>query len=374
MRQNEQLLHPAVMTSSSERELSELFNEVRDISGVDWFDLIVPRRADLIRLGIDSGRLERMERMARLVADDDCFRLIRDDILKKTAECDVKVSALATYFPDVTSQNPQDRDTAVQAIANTVRIAVALSQQKRKDDSPCMDFPIVEVVCGTIIDPGAEGPASEFRDVWDRDYKLDLLCQTLHQCIFDLRADPQIGANSSFVLAVEMEPGETYVLNSQAAMLKLLDRIEGRSPVFDRDHKLLDHKLLEQHVGFNIDVAHMRIARIYAQELEPLQHRIAHAHISDHPLMHTHDQYVGSWTNPGFTQGGYREYLDLLLRRSHQFAEKKGFPFSNAVAVELEGCNRIFWIHDSLTRLNHSLAIARRRYLPAAAAAGAPSA
>jgi hypothetical protein len=123
---------------------------------------------------------------------------------------------------------------------------------------------------------------------------------------------------------------------------------------------------LAKHVGLNVDIAHMRIARIKAADLRPFVDRIVHAHISDHPGMHTHDQIVGSWTNPGLRKGGYSEYLDLLLNRAHSASGQEdsgnSVPFSGAVAVELEGSDRMFWIHDSLARLKHAIQLAAARH------------
>jgi sugar phosphate isomerase/epimerase len=110
-------------------------------------------------------------------------------------------------------------------------------------------------------------------------------------------------------------------------------------------------------VGFNLDIAHMRIAGISARKFECMKDRVVHAHISDHPGMHTHDQIVGSWTNPGAKKGGYSDYVRLLADRNRSYTQLLNThpPFSEAIAIELEGCNRIFWIHDSITRLRHAI-------------------
>jgi hypothetical protein len=125
-------------------------------------------------------------------------------------------------------------------------------------------------------------------------------------------------------------------------------------------------------VGFNLDIAHMRIAGIVprcatrpGQERlsAEVERRIIHSHISDHPVhpgMHTHDQFVGSWTNIHAETTGYQPYLQLLLERAAD--ESPVVPFSRCVAVELEGCNRVFTIHDSLSRLKHAIAVAQERF------------
>jgi sugar phosphate isomerase/epimerase len=341
-------IRPAVMTSSSERALPELFSEVRTISGVDCFDLMVPRRGDL---PVDTNVFSRM---SAVMADEERLRQYRKYFIDATAEADVEICALATYFPDITSESEQDRNVAIQAVVNVMRLAMSLADQPRKSGECRMRHPIVEIVCGTIVDPPpTAGPDSEDRDVWSIEYKRDQLCRSLARCVEEIRRAPEAKEVSSFALALEMEPGETYVLNSEEAMLGILKRIEGRHPVDG-----LDCELLQRHVGFNVDIAHLRIERIPATVLETFRHRIVHAHISDHPRMHTHDQHVGSWTNSSLTEGGYSDYLRQLLLRAEQPTD---VPFSGGVAVELEGCNRILWIHESLTQLQRAIAIAQNR-------------
>jgi sugar phosphate isomerase/epimerase len=348
---NAPLLFPAVMTSSSDRDLEDLFDEVRLISNVDRFDLMVARRSDLRQLTALNGKTGRFERMAQVIADPQCFREIRRWLIAETDRHDVRVPALASYYPDI----------AVAALANAVQLAIDLAKRRRGTvpGEQRMDHAIVEIVCGTVVDPGPEGPESPRRLVYDQDYKLDLLCCSLTEVIRRVRE--QVGESAAFALALETEPGETYVLNSVASIRKMLERLEGTAPVEGANADWLC-----RHVGLNLDIAHMRIARIKASELRPFADRIVHAHISDHPGMHTHDQIVGSWTHPGRLTGGYREYLDLLLDRAQSARcqerdDKKSLPFSGAVAVELEGCDRVFWIHDSLARLKHAIQLATAR-------------
>ena len=355
------LLFPAVMTSSSDRQYEDLFDEVRDVSGVDQFDLMIARRTDLEQLGILKTRGIPFGRMAEIVADPGCFDKIREWLISETDRDDIRVPALATYFPGITAECPNERRTAVQALANAVRLAIDLTKRRRRvRDERRMEHAIVEIVCGTIVDPGPDGRASDRRVVSHQDHKLDLLCLSLTDVI------NEVGAQEAFTFALELEPGEIYVLNDVDSIRKLVGRVTGRIPI---NLEGADAVLLRRHVGLNLDIAHMRIARISADQLEEFAPRIVHAHISDHPAMHTHDQIVGSWTNPGRVRGGYIEYLDLLLHRARAARCRdetlgESLPFSGAVAVELEGCCRIFWIHDSLARLKHAIQLAAARWVP----------
>lgn len=118
------------------------------------------------------------------------------------------------------------------------------------------------------------------------------------------------------------------------------------------------------YVGFNIDVAHFKIDGVRADELKPFAKRILHAHVSDHPpSMHTHDQSVGEWTNVIQGESAYQEYFDFLTRVALERIEKPGLPFTGTVAIELEGCNRIMDIVDSISRVRFTIEKAHSRVL-----------
>jgi sugar phosphate isomerase/epimerase len=341
-------LHPALLTSSSLRNFADLFGEVGAISGVSWFDLLILRDIDLDRMNLPDA--SQKGRMAEIVADH--YDAIKDWILAETESRNITVSAFATYFPEITSVVASRREKAIQAVANTISIAIEL-QRERPDQMPQA---IVEIVCGTILDQKEE-PNIE---VYGRERKLDLLCESLLKVVERVtekfrEADPR------FAIALEMEPGETYVLNS-------VEKMKGLAARFDGKHKTAATKFgaLRNYVGFNLDIAHLRIAGIQAADLDDtLLPKIVHAHIADHPFrasgegqeteilgMHTHDQFVGSWTNVLQRKGGYQPYLLRLVKRAAIDSE---VLFSKAIAVELEGCNRVFSVHDSLSRLKHLL-------------------
>lgn len=329
------MLNISVLSSSSGRSYVDLMTEVITVSKERHFDLLIMRNGDLEDLGLISGTASRM---SEIVADDSSFAKIRNSLFASLKECkaavgDFRISALATYFPDISSMNNQRRGIAVRALANTVVLASELSDW--------MDPAIVEFVCGTVVEPSVEKQV----DVYGAERKLDTLCQSLHEVI-DL-ANSKLGGASAFALGAELEPGDTYLLNSLSRLKSFMARVEDTS------------KGLTRYVGLNLDIAHMRIAGIEAKSLEGLQSRIVHAHIADHPGIHTHDQMVGSWTNVTVASGGYIPYIKLLLDRA---SDKGELPFSKSIAIELEGCNESFSIHDSIARLRHLLALAQARY------------
>lgn len=336
-------LRPGVMTSSSIRELGDLFSEVAAVSDVHEFDLMILRDTDIEAMERSSGQslapLDPAEPLtaANLVGNPENFDIVVDWLLKQCVQPHegqrkTRISALATFFPDITSLHAARREIAIEAITQSVRIALRLQQEG------VMEHAIVEIVCGGLLDPClcnhrdccddatgvvfASSPATKRR----------ILLRSLRKVIGRLQ-DP-----GPFALALELEPGSTYVLKDHSSIISLGNQIRG-------------DEVLRARVGFNLDVAHMKIAEISAKSLQPISDMFVHAHIADHPpWMHCRDQVVGEWTTVDRHDGAYIPYLRLLANRTIQ-GNDDGLPFSGVIALELEGCNRMSWVHRSLSAM-----------------------
>ena len=341
-----QVLHPSVMTSSSIRKYEELFVEIERISGVNHLDLFLIRDIDIDRM--KELNVPTHGRLSEVLSDETKFRSIRDWIVPLVGGAGIQVPAVATYLPDVSSADSTRRTRAMCALANCAEIAIALAPE---DEARRRRSAVVEMVCGTSIE-GTNGGKSG--NVYGTKLKMSLLVKSLLEALELLESRRRDEPRIAFAFALEFEPGETYVLNSVPRLLQMASLIDSNSSLRER-------------VGFNLDIAHMRIAGIAAHELRPLVPKLVHAHISDHPWIHTHDQPVGSWTNVERARSGYQPYIRLLHDRSRHYqgrikrADSDILPFTNSIAIELEGCNRIFAIHDSVTRLEHAVAIAEAR-------------
>jgi sugar phosphate isomerase/epimerase len=275
--------------------------------------------------------------------------------LKLDPATSCRVVALATYLPAITSLHENRREKAVKAVSNCARAAIHLHR------IGMMDHPIVEMVCGSILDSCEcpkcrrdSGPdqrrghrclASSHSDKWA------LLIESLTQIMEQVM---QTHPDDSFALALEIEPGETYVLNDLTSVKWVIEQVKSS-------------QLLAGRVGLNLDVAHARIIELSggnmsADKLREFQNFIVHSHICDHPGMHTRDQEIGTWTSVFSPDGGYYPYTRLLLDRARQASQSNGkgiLPFSGAISLELEGCNRIEWVHRSLTLLKHVIETTR---------------
>ncbi len=340
----------SVITSASTLSLQHLFQEVKEIHGeIVGFDLMILRKqdADAFKLTIPNGRI------TKLVAK--CYDKIANKLKDQLADRTLYVPALATYFPDISSVVRERRDDAVEAIVNCVRLCHDLPEMKELKGKLTIK-PCVEIVCGCLMkmvivevpDPQDKNKKVEKRWIleYDRAKKIDLLIDSLCRITKKLEG-------KNYALALELEPGESYVLNDDKALKAIYERVKKEQ--------------LENVVGLNLDIAHFQIAGISAEflEKEKMYEWIVHSHIADHPPgMHTRDTAIGNFKNLKRTPTAYCEYLKLLHKRQRhydtQLAKRKNdsaepLLFTSAIAIELEGCSKMSWIHTSIPQLRQLL-------------------
>lgn len=363
------MILPSVITSSSNWRLGDLIREVRAANDDCRFDLFILREVDIEQCErpANPGNLpERLEcdPNGGVLANGEDNRSLAG-ILGATGDSNINlllqrldhrlttigepikggIAAFATYFPWISSLDEVRRAVAVSAVVQTMRLAFGAVEKG------WMDQPIVEIVCGSVIEScDCDACRSEKRVfVAKRDEKTARLINSLREIVNHLTL---LFPSKPFALALELEPGPSYLLNSRNAVKAVIDEIRG-------------DELLRNRVGLNLDIAHMRLANVRPKWLREnnLVSQIVHAHICDHPRMHTRDQPLGTWTST-YSGRQFGDYLDLLFERAKNAppaAENSSddmLPFSRAVAIELEGSNRISWIHRSVNRLSRMLRVA----------------
>lgn len=367
-------LQCSVITSSTNRDLVDFFSEITEMHGHDVaFDLTVLRDADVQSIEASGGPLlfhsaphgrGRPEpTFTQLMADSrNLERISRWFVQKCSSPVRTQIAALATYFPDVTSLYDWRRELAVDALTNAVRLGFALVEADLARSA------IVEVVCGTILDPCECGECQSRGRIFVSDSltKFQLLLDSLNRVVRQIEQLQRDGSapRTPFAFGVELEPGETYVLCDK-------DSLDGFFSLLDSTA----WAQLRPFVGLNLDIAHMKIAGVEPAQLRKYTGRIVHGHIADHPGMHTRDQPIGTWTTVHRRANGYRDYVEILCDRSRAASEgsrdsssrwrrwwnshfhspsaltQMDLPFSGGLALELEGCNRISWVFDSLWRM-----------------------
>jgi len=350
-------LAAGVITSSSFRDVRSLARELRQLIGLDRLDLFLLREADIKAVRASLGQAEPIpppDTIADILKGDGWVDGVFDWIVGALKEEPMQISALATYFPGISSVHESRRESACYALATAVKIALKLSEGTR---SLMSRVPVVEIVCGsrfdrcnceTCLGKQAESTVFEYRP----DAKVRMLLKSLRR-VRDIVYQSPEWHGRRWVFALEYEPGD-YLLDSVESMQNVVNSLS--TDEFDD---------LSDYVGFNIDIAHFKIGGVSTSQLRQFSDQVVHMHISDHPRsMHTHDQSVGSWTNVIQGKSDYQEYFDWLTEVAHvRRAKPNGLPFTGTVAIELEGCNRILEIVDSVSRVRFMIQKAQSRYL-----------
>jgi len=343
------VLRPAVLTSSSPQRLADLFRELAFLSGATEYEVFLLRDTDISeltpRLQLPADHTQGATRLSAILKSrSNADTIVSEmkvlggkngpDYRTLAGKSKIHYRAIATYLPDITSLDKDRFEDAVLALINAGYIASHL------------EIPVVEMVAGTILDAckcsnclekdAGRGLVLETQ----LDAKINLLIEGMKRVLGDRET-------GNTLYAIEMEPGPVYVVNGIDAMKKLAGRIVD------------PRNLTNGRLGFNVDIGHMLIKGISADDLRTLgcsltaseawKRLLFHAHISDAPQTHTCDQAIGRWTavascNPS----PYDEYIRLLKKELSTSA-----TFSKTISIELEGCDHIGRIQESLTQLRY---------------------
>ena len=372
----------SVITSSSDFPLSGMVRQLGDISNLKTVDLYLLRDIDVREImelknqeeWTDPAGQTNVKTITRLMANADVGKLGDwildqfDDVgsgppasaatggKTKARLLKSRIAAFATYFPDLSypcalkqDDGQNRRMWAIDALANCVRLACRLHKEKLSETEVPFASPIIEIVCGVRLDR-CHCSSCQDKIIWefDDEAKFNILFTSLTEVCQRVDQD-ESDRGVSYKFALELEPGLTYALRDEAT-LKTAARL-----------LLQKYPQLADRVGLNLDIAHWRAARV---PLELLSERIpestltppqtygdlvVHSHICDlPPQMHSRDQPLGRWDPIDSKGDGHAAWLSRL-------AKYAGRDFSRHVAVELEGCGRIDWVHRSIASLRQVL-------------------
>jgi sugar phosphate isomerase/epimerase len=197
---------------------------------------------------------------------------------------------------------------------------------------------VIEIVCGSFVErcDCASCERAQRCFVYSATAKRQRILEALTVVLNDCKKERSSG---QLAFAIELEPGVSYVVQDRDSLVDIVKSIAASS--------------LEDAVGLNLDFAHMRAAGLSPSSLDStLLRQVVHAHICDLPGVHTRDQEVGRWSP--IYDDGTDEYFDYM--RAFRFSglmPKRILPYSGTIAVELEGCGRSKWLHNSLLAVKH---------------------
>ena len=235
-----------------------------------------------------------------------------------------RISGIATYFPYISLPNFEEADStgkswrqySVQAIRATLCLAEYLG------------IPCIEIVCGSKI-PIPKTVRGDLSPKMYHQERENALIQSLEEIYSQASTSDNFQiTNDSPKLALELEPGPSYLLNSLEAFSQIID-----SPTVEK----IENKSLK--IGLNIDIAHFFLIGVKKPEKTPEDTftkkyggRIFHAHISDHAGDHKIGGVHASDLIPGsfHSMDEYMPWIELITDAS------KTPHFSGIVSIELE--------------------------------------
>jgi class 3 adenylate cyclase len=242
--------------------------------------------------------------------------------------------ALATNFADISSPDEARRRSIRDVLFKCAQLAAALG-------ATC-----VEIVGGPSFRSKPSGEDIEIYAGTDIvQERLDQLKKTLREL-----DDSLDKANLPVGIALELEPGPAYLLNS-------IKRIQ--DVVLGNGNKYL------KHIGINVDIGHLLLLSEQPERQSPdnvplsvlrspdMMKRIMHFHISDHSLSHFCDLELASFHPPDKFIPWIELYLDTASSPiCNPF-------FTNTIAIEMEASQSIDQALRSMQTLRTWLTPAR---------------
>lgn len=239
-----------------------------------------------------------------------------------------KVAAFATYLPEITS--PYSSKFATEAAQKALQFVVLLATELNRRGHPVIT---VEIVSGSVVDglwlgKTRNGTATYIVNRLDEQESISRLVDNL-QPVVKFAVD----RNSPIRLAVELEPGPLFNLNSRESLLTFCNLLQAKGADFKRV------------VGLNLDIPHWsylaNISATWVEEHPLILDRIIHAHISDHSRGHFCDLEAMVFHG----SSDLIPWLRLLAKRANN---PQAPEFSNFIACEMECSCNIKHIRKSL--------------------------
>jgi sugar phosphate isomerase/epimerase len=312
----------------------------------EWYGIL--RRIPGALASKTSHPSNAVELLAGLTADG--IAEIGDHLAKRFHALGSKIIGLASFVPEIARPfQPGNRHVGASAVASLIGIARCL---QIKGHSPTT----VELVTGSRIQSilagrkiGSSGEKRFFvRLLESEDEQRIARKQLLDNLVRALHLSKQLGQESDqehpIRLALELEPGDGFVLNDPRSLETLADEIAAHDELVGR-------------VGFNLDIAHWIIEGItpdWILDRENVWGQIVHSHINDHHRKaHFGDVPLFDLNGPG----EYTPWISLLRRLVERPRSRNDFPrFSGHVSLELEAAKNGQIVRDTFVRLEELLA------------------
>lgn len=250
-----------------------------------------------------------------------------------------KVPALATFIPELLDPDPKRSESGLNALKFAIRLAGEINKLRNEWGR------VVEMVAGSSTDgvmkcqmTNDRGPAYLVKKLPEA-VAIDRLLERL--VLLREVLEPQ-----QTRLAIELEPGPLYAINSLKSMELLAKRTA--EPRYSEIAHL---------IGFNLDIGHWAFLCGMDTSLvkeSKIFNRIFHAHISDHGVGHFGDAVVGSIHER--PEHEFSPWLRLFAERHTMSLSDPSDFCTGTVSVELEAAIDAVSVAKSVWRTRNLLA------------------
>ena len=241
---------------------------------------------------------------------------------KNYKEMGVTVLGIASFIPEVACHPDSEvRRRAILALSTLIRIARFLVAPDL-DPKP---VPVIEVVAGSCVESVVKENDDTFVDLMDDSVGCERVLGAIREALCNVLDDiPDLRAT----IGIELEPGPLFLLRDYPTLRQFAKAIE-KDP------------LLRRYVGFNLDIAHWRLASIPVGIVDPeskvrdelIYERVVHSHIAGHhPHGHFGDIPLLEVNDPK----DFHSWLRALKNLAGSKRNPELPPFSGCVSVEFE--------------------------------------
>jgi len=239
----------------------------------------------------------------------------------------LKLSALATYFPQIASGDTERQRYIRDALTNSMILG-----RKLKKTGHFFKDVVVEVVLGSFLDKTNN---NTFKIRSEEDVFRSVI-NALREA-YDIAVAEVPGPYQS-TFSVELEPSHCFLLRDKNTLHTLCSLLAPEG-------QLIDNK-----VTLNLDIGHYIAAGIPPEVVQEYLELFSHAHVSIINREGEQQHYRDLPIKPDLFGSSWNKTLRYINLLNQRYGTNKS-PMSGAISLELEGCARQHWVTESLEHL-----------------------
>lgn len=301
----------------------------------------------LNKFGIAENRPKSAIRFLSQLTDEQADQLVEGVFSNVDG---IPPNAITTFLPELSASKSNPMASLVgDATKNLFRLAVKIGMRFRAENGDSVTTPVVQMVAGNKLDNvkfqhSSQRGRDEFFIVdADEMSSYELVLKRLSESLRELEkefdsSDLTRSAFGKLRIAFELEPGPLYLLDGPESVKRLCELVDAGGEN--------SCPLVQQKVGFNLDIAHWWLKGIQPSFLAAnpkVARRVFHSHISGHSAR----AHFGDISLTELSIEEKATFVKWLVAISELNTE----TFSGSVSLEFEAAPNPQAVIDSLNQL-----------------------